>query len=592
MHSVDARAFSSIGVVRRWRCGSSPAVGHEKIKTHVRARRRAFGRMTGLSELLEAQNEVIDAIARCDDLHQTLCCIATIVERLLPETTCSILVLDSSGERLRHGGAPSLPDWYNSTIDGMTIGPQAGSCGTAAFRRERVIVEDIETDPLWRDYRHLVRPLGFRACWSQPILDEKQALLGTFALYCRESRAPGACDLALIDGLGRLVRVAMVQNRREKALQETEQRLRDYVSVASDWLWEQDADHRLTFLSRNAGALDSRTLLGKLSWQAFFDGVDPATLNALQEHLAARKPFRDFHVVRRGANGRIHALNISGMPIYDEDGAFCGYRGVAQDVSKQATAENASRAAKLQAVEANRAKTEFLANISHELRTPLNAILGFSEIMKEAMLGPISPRYQEYATDIHNSGQYLDGLVTNLLDLSRIEMGRVDLSEDVVDIATVIDHGFRLLKMRAEEQGIDLVVETPPDGLMVRCDKLRIKQALVNLLSNAVKFTPRGGFIKISAELAPCGLAIRVRDNGIGMRPDDIAIAVEPFRQIDPLLSRRFGGVGLGLALAKSLVELHGGRLELESAVAAGTVATIYLPTARVLKMAVGSDAG
>jgi PAS domain S-box-containing protein len=417
----------------------------------------------GAWEILNAQAEVIDAIARGAEFYETLRCIALIVERLIPPAICSILLVDDSGRHLRHGAGPSLPDAYKAAIDGIEIGPTAVACGGAAFRRETVIVADVADAPLLENYRPLALQLGLRACWSHPIIDEGGTVLGVFALYHPEPGAPAASDLDLIDRMARLVRVALTQQRREKALRETEQRLRDYVSVASDWLWEQDSSHRLTFVSRNIEGSDLHSLLGKTGWEVVFEGADAAAVEAHKADLDARRPFRNFRVRRVGRHGRVHALNISGMPIYDDTGRFCGYRGVAQDVSKQATAEEASRRSKLQAIEANRAKTEFLANVSHELRTPLNAILGFSEMMKGAMLGPISPRYREYAADIHASGQYLDSLVTSLLDLSRIEMGRVELFEEAADIAEIIDDSFRLLAMRAREQGVDLSVEPLPD---------------------------------------------------------------------------------------------------------------------------------
>jgi signal transduction histidine kinase len=532
---------------------------------------------------LDAQGEIIDAIAAGTELRKTLDQVALIIERLTPPAICSIHLLDPDGLHLRHGGAPSLPDSFNDIINGAEIGSAAGSCGTAAFLGKRIIVDDISSDPLWVDHRRYAEPLGLKACWSQPIVDEAGTVLGTFALYYRETRVPSAADLDLVDRMARIVRVALVQDRKEKALIETEQKLRDYLAVSSDWLWEQDRERRLTFASSNAIGIDTDSLLGKPSWDTVTNGMTAQQIAAYDADLTAQRPFRNLRVLQADSDDVIHYLSVNGMPIYGADGAFRGYRGTAHDISGQVAAEAEIVHSRIEAENANRAKTEFLANISHELRTPLNAILGFSEIMEGALLGPLSERYRQYAADIHTSGQYLHGLVTNILDLSRIEMSRVQLDEEAVGVFELVESSVNMLKMRADENGVQLRASPIPREWSVRCDRLRLKQALINLVSNAVKFTPKYGSVGVSAEMSDDGLALTVRDTGIGMRPEDIPEALEAFRQIEPQLSRRHDGVGLGLALTKSLVELHGGRLEITSALGVGTAATIHLPATRVI---------
>jgi signal transduction histidine kinase len=173
--------------------------------------------------------------------------------------------------------------------------------------------------------------------------------------------------------------------------------------------------------------------------------------------------------------------------------------------------------------------------------------------------------------------------VTNILDLSRIEMGRVQLEDETVSIAELIDSSVNMLRMRADEESVRLKVDPVPSLPPVRGDRLRLQQALINLVTNAVKFTPKYGRVTVSARTTDEGLAMSVADTGIGMRPEDIPRALEAFRQIEPQLNRRHDGVGLGLALTKSLVELHGGRLELTSAPGEGTIATIHLPAERIV---------
>jgi signal transduction histidine kinase len=204
--------------------------------------------------------------------------------------------------------------------------------------------------------------------------------------------------------------------------------------------------------------------------------------------------------------------------------------------------------------------------------------------MKGELLGPLSERYRQYADDIHVSGQHLHALVTDILNLSRIEMGRIELEEEEIGIARLIQGCVNMLGMRAQEQGVRMVVEPLPDDLpALRCDRLRLMQALLNLVSNAVKFTPKFGTVTVGSSVSSDGVVLSVTDTGIGMRPEDIPLALEPFRQIDTQYVRNYDGVGLGLALTKSLVELHGGKLELVSALGEGTKATVRLPASRIV---------
>jgi PAS domain S-box-containing protein len=232
---------------------------------------------------------------------------------------------------------------------------------------------------------------------------------------------------------------------------------------------------------------------------------------------------------------------------------------------------------------ANRAKSLFLANMSHELRTPLNAILGFSEVTREAMMGPLDARYRDYAREIHASGQYLLRLINDVLDTSKIEVDRMELHEETVDLADVVGECQRLLRDRVEDGKLTLTAELAADLPGLLADRLRIKQILLNLLSNAMKFTPAGGHIMVTARLPEGGgLDLVVADTGIGMRAEDIPVALEPFRQVENPLTRHYEGTGLGLPLARALVELHGGRLTIDSAPGKGTAVCIWLPARRL----------
>ena len=235
---------------------------------------------------------------------------------------------------------------------------------------------------------------------------------------------------------------------------------------------------------------------------------------------------------------------------------------------------------------ANAAKSDFLALMSHELRTPLNAIIGFSEVLGREMLGPLgNPRYREYADDVHNAGKHLLALINDILDLSKAAAGKFELSCEEVAPADTVNECLRLTRGKAHEGGLRLVADVAPELPHVIVDRLRFKQALINLCSNAIKFTPPGGSVEVLAyQAADESFVLAVRDNGIGMSPEQIPVALEPFRQVASPFARNAEGTGLGLALVKSLIECHDGRLEIESTLHKGTTVRLILPPERTVR--------
>jgi signal transduction histidine kinase len=241
----------------------------------------------------------------------------------------------------------------------------------------------------------------------------------------------------------------------------------------------------------------------------------------------------------------------------------------------------AAQQAMLEAQAASRAKSEFLANMSHELRTPLNAILGFSELMLLG-LAPSSEKIEEYAQNINGAAQHLLALINDILDLARIEAGKLELTAELVDASAVLATCLVIVKERASHGNVTVSIADSTCRLLVWADERKLKQIVLNLISNAVKFTPAGG--SVIAEWA--GLdngwsKLTVKDTGIGIGKDDIEQIFRPFVQVDGRLNRKYEGVGLGLPLTRRLVELHGGKLNLESELGRGTTVTVELPPQR-----------
>lgn len=244
-----------------------------------------------------------------------------------------------------------------------------------------------------------------------------------------------------------------------------------------------------------------------------------------------------------------------------------------------------SEEARRRAEAANNSKSRFLATMSHELRTPLNAIMGFSEVMHAEVLGPIgSARYKDYAGTIHESGRHLLHLINEILDLSRIEAGKYELSEERVRMADVTEDCHRLLKLKAEAKGLELIEQVADDLPPVWADQRAMRQICLNLMSNALKFTPKGGRITVSVEIAPGGgQRLSIRDTGPGIPANEIPKVLQPFGQGSLAHQTAEGGTGLGLSIVQSLIELHGGTFELKSELRRGTEAIVTLPARRVL---------
>lgn len=241
-----------------------------------------------------------------------------------------------------------------------------------------------------------------------------------------------------------------------------------------------------------------------------------------------------------------------------------------------------------QAKTANRAKSEFLSAMGHELRTPLNAIIGFSEIIKSEIFGPVGEgRYTEYAKHINVSGQHLLNLINDILDLSKVEHGEAELNQETLDMPQLLRSVVESVQQRADSAGIELVLDSPGDLPALRADARKLKQILDNLLSNAIKFTEADGNVTLKAGCETArGYVFQISDTGIGIAPDDISKAMSHFGQVDGDLNRRYAGTGLGLPLTNALVELHGGSLDIQSQIGVGTTVTVRFPAERVVRRA------
>jgi signal transduction histidine kinase len=293
--------------------------------------------------------------------------------------------------------------------------------------------------------------------------------------------------------------------------------------------------------------------------------------------------YRDVPTRKERVTPRGRTLQISrrAMP----DGAVVS---VYSDVTDLKASERKLIQARNQAVMANRAKSEFLANMSHELRTPLNAIIGFSEIIAHELFGPLgNEKYLDYMKDIHKSSLHLLSVIKAVLDMSKIEAGKLELSKEWLNIRHLIGEVIRMMREQAESRGIELSIKLSDEEVDIWADELAMKQIFLNLLSNAIKFSRDGGEVCIRVVSDQPDLAIvQFEDHGIGMNEEELERALQPFGQAKPSTTRNYGGTGLGLPITKGLIEAHGGKLAIDSRAGQGTIARITLPTERKPLMA------
>lgn len=306
---------------------------------------------------------------------------------------------------------------------------------------------------------------------------------------------------------------------------------------------------------------------------------DPRDRERLVQQALSQGYVRGFECYALRRDGSRFPMSETCWPVYGEDGRLLGFEGLIEDITERKRAEQALEQARNEALEASRAKSDFLAHISHELRTPLNAVIGYSEAMAEEIFGPLgSDRYLEYCQHIRDSGLHLLSLITNILDLSRVEAGLAVLRPEQCDLVELARSAIRLLERLSDEQGVRIFFEEAAESLPFWGDARAIKQILINLLSNAVKFTPPPGRVTLRVTLEGGEARLLVLDEGVGMTEEEVEVALLPFHQVDNPMNRRVEGSGLGLSLVKAQAEAHGGSLVIRSWPGIGTHAEVRLP--------------
>lgn len=340
-----------------------------------------------------------------------------------------------------------------------------------------------------------------------------------------------------------------------------------------------DSQLRFSYFSDRFEEVTGVPLLKLLGKTRDETGIPGVAIDEWENHLNTLKnylPFREF-VHPRDKNGETIWVAINGEPFFDSAGSFLGYRGTGSDISKRRAADEAIRSALKSTEQANQSKSNFLAMMSHEFRTPLNAILGFSDILRRQILGPIGNQsYTEYASDIHHSGKHMLALVNDILDISAVEAGKREFEREDIDVSHLLQECVRSMRQVAIDRGITLEVHVSLDIPVLNTDRRATMQILYNLLSNAMKYTANGGRVDLLSSINEGELHIQVSDTGVGISAEKLPSITEPFirSHSDPLIAQE-EGTGLGLAVVQSLAKELGASLSFESAVGKGTTATV-----------------
>jgi len=375
------------------------------------------------------------------------------------------------------------------------------------------------------------------------------------------------------------------QRRADEAAAQGAAMYRFLADNAMDLITRHSSDGRIRFASPAA-----LPLLGVPPENLV--GLAPSALCHPDDLKVMQSAFMDSAYFGKPATAEVRLKRAGGSHVWAEircrpvprtDGNGADIVAVTRDITERKAYERELIEARDLSEEANRAKSRFLANMSHELRTPLNAIIGFSEVMTHEMFGAIGvPRYLEYSRLIHESGNHLLELINSVLDMSKIEAGKFELSEEVFDLNAVAEAAVRFLKLPAERAGVALRTAIAAEAGFIFADKRATKQILVNLLSNGVKFTPRGGEVCVNARLDAGAVEITVVDSGVGIPEKDLIRLGQPFEQVEGEHTRKQEGTGLGLSLVKALAAMHGGEAVIESTLGVGTTVRVRLPYAAV----------
>ena len=532
--------------------------------------------------LTAGQMRVLEMIAADAPLVDTLNLLLHVIEAQSPDMLCSVLLVDADN-RVRHCAAPGLPKAFTQAIDGSPIGPKAGSCGTAAFRRERVFVADIVHDPLWEDYRHLAAPHGLRACWSTPIFDPQNKVLGTFAIYYKRPGLPQEQHLRLIESTSHTATICLNRHRTKQALRESEERFRQVVENIAGVYWMTDVvKKRMLYVSPSYEKTWGRSCLSlHQSPHEWLEAVHPEDRKRVRQAVSkqARGEYQEeYRVVR--PDGTVRWIRDCAFPIHDSNGEVYRIAGVAEDITERRELEEQFRQSqKMEAMGA------LAAGIAHDFNNILSVINGNAELA----LQDVAARHPALSSlnEILKAGRRARNLVQQILTFTRLQQPQ----RQVIALGPLVNETVAFLRVTLPAS-VDLSVALAADAPNVLVNATQVQQVLLNLCTNAWHaLEGEAGRIEVQLRSVPVdaemarrrtdlqvGLyaCLSVRDTGTGMDEATQNRIFEPF-----FTTKSQGqGTGLGLSVAHGIMSSHQGAIVVASELGTGTTIQLYFPAA------------
>jgi two-component system, cell cycle sensor histidine kinase and response regulator CckA len=532
--------------------------------------------------LLNGQKQVFEMISRGASLEETLSALIRVMEAEEAGYVCTVLLLDQDGVHLRHGAAPTLPPGFAKAVDGQAIGPQAGSCGTAAYRREPVLVQDIATDPLWSAYKHLALPHGLRACWSTPILDENRVVLGTFAIYGSKPIQLTPQFLAHVDLATHAAAIGIKRHRAEEELRANLVHLSMVYNSVADVIFhvrvEPQGQFRFDSVNHafyKVTGLQESQVIGKLVQEVIPEPSVPLILEKYQEAIRTRQTVR-WEEETPYPDGT-KSGEVSATPVFDSEGHCTSLIGSVHDLTERKRLEHQFRQAQKMEVVG-----QLAGGVAHDFNNLLTIINGYSEIMLQELAAD-NPHHV-YAAEIKKAGDRAASLTHQLLAFSRRQV----LKPQVLDLNSSITKMEKMLRRLIGEH-VQMMTVPGTDLGRVKADPGQVEQIIVNLAVNARDAMPQGG--KLTFETANVTLGesyaanhltvkpgpyvmLAVSDTGVGMDAETQKHIFEPF-----FTTKEVGkGTGLGLSTVYGIVKQSDGNIWVYSEPGLGTTFKIYLP--------------
>jgi PAS domain S-box-containing protein len=518
--------------------------------------------------LLAGEKRLLEMIAKGDSRELILEGACLLVEELASGSLCSILLLDASAKCLRHGAAPSLPKAYTEAIDGIVIGPTVGSCGTAAYKAEPVIVADIAADPLWADFRNLALAHELRACWSVPILSSTGSVLGTFATYYRQPRSPGPQERNIIERVTHLGSIAIERKQAEETLRRSESYLAEAQGLTGtgSWAWNVASRRSVYWSQENYRLFGFDPEEGVPSDEAFYQRVHPEDRDRVRREAFVENPNEgshfdvDFRIVLPG--GAIKYVRSTGHPVRNSSGDLLEYVGTSIDVTERKRAEEERerlRQAQADLARVNRvtAMGELTASLAHEVNQPIAAALTNANTCLRWLTRDVPDLEEARAAAM----RIVKDQTRAAEIVSRIRLGfRKGIhQQELVDVNEIIREMIVLLRGEATRYSISVRTELAADLPQVMGDRVELQQVLMNLMMNGIDAMkevdgPRELAIK-SQRAEKEGLMMSVTDTGVGLPAQHEEEIFHAFFTTKP------HGTGMGLRISRSIVESHGGRL-------------------------------